>query len=392
MSGWKTVQLRALVDPIKTWNPLVSNETEKLIYVDLSAISQERKKIVGAREILCVNAPSRARQLVRAEDVLVSTVRPNLNAVATVPLSLSGATVSTGFCVLRPKIEVLNFRYLFHWVKSPKFISDMTKQASGASYPAVSDRIVLSSSIPIAEPLEQSRIADILDKSEFLRDKRHEAIGKLDELAQSIFNHMFGDPVTNPKGFPKITLGDVIYKATDGPHVSPVYVEEGVPFLSTRHVRKGAVEWEDLKFISSSDAEIHWRKCKPEKGDILYTKGGTTGVAAVVDFDTEFAVWVHVALLKVNKEKVSPVWLESMLNSEYCYRQSQKLTRGIVNKDLGLKRMVDIGMYLPPLGVQEEYVNRLTALRKLKADFSTQLAELDALFASLQHRAFRGEL
>jgi type I restriction enzyme S subunit len=392
MSGWKTFQLRALVDPVKTWNPLVSKDTEKLIYVDLSAVSQERKKIVGAREIFCVEAPSRARQLVHAEDVLVSTVRPNLNAVATVPLALSGATVSTGFCVLRPKNELLNSRYLFHWVKSPKFISDMTRQASGASYPAVSDRIVLSSNIPIAEPLEQSRIADILDKSEFLRDKRHETIGKLEELAQSIFNDMFGDPVTNPKGFQEVTLGDVIYKATDGPHVSPVYVEQGIPFLSTRHVRKGSVEWEDLKFISSSDAEIHWRKCKPEKGDILYTKGGTTGVAAVVDFDREFAVWVHVALLKVNKLKVNPVWLESMLNSEHCYRQSQKLTRGIVNKDLGLKRMVDISMYLPPLDTQEEFVSRLTALRKLKADFSSQLAEFDALFASLQYRAFRGEL
>ena len=150
--------------------------------------------------------------------------------------------------------------------------------------------------------------------------------------------------------------------------------------------------WEDLKFISEDEAQIHWKKCKPEQGDILYTKGGTTGIAKVVDFETPVAIWVHIALLKTDKSKVEPLWLEAMLNSPYCYQQSQRLTRGIANHDLGLTRMVKIQMYLPPLSLQREFARRVGAVEKLKTAQRASLAELDALFASLQHRAFRGEL
>ena len=87
-------------------------------------------------------------------------------------------------------------------------------------------------------------------------------------------------------------MSDVVFEASDGPHVSPHYVDNGVPFLSTRNLRAGEVIWDDLKFISKEDALEQWRKCKPERGDILYTKGGTTGLAKAVDFDTEVAVWV----------------------------------------------------------------------------------------------------
>jgi type I restriction enzyme S subunit len=171
-----------------------------------------------------------------------------------------------------------------------------------------------------------------------------------------------------------------------------MYLSEGVPFLSTRHVRAGAISWSDLKFISQEDAAVHWRKCKPQRGDILYTKGGTTGLAAAVATDRPFAIWVHVALLKPNPERVDSVWLESMLNSGFCYRQSQELTHGIANRDLGLTRMVNIRMFLPPIGSQYDFARRAAAVGKLKASYRSSLADLDALFASLQHRAFRGEL
>lgn len=86
------------------------------------------------------------------------------------------------------------------------------------------------------------------------------------------------------------------------------------------------------------------------------------------------------------------MWLESMLNCEFCYRQSQVLTRGIANRDLGLTRMVDIDMILPPIERQREFTRRRLLVEQLKIAHRASLAELDALFAALQHRAFRGEL
>jgi type I restriction enzyme S subunit len=147
-----------------------------------------------------------------------------------------------------------------------------------------------------------------------------------------------------------------------------------------------------LKYLSQEDAYVQWKKCKPCRGDILYTKGGTTGLAAAIRTDIEFAIWVHVALLKPNHQLVDSDWLEAMLNSQYCYQQSQKFTHGIANRDLGLKRMVKIRMYHPPLAFQQQFSKRMSVVRVQKQLHQKELAELDTLFTSLQHRAFRGEL
>ena len=246
--------------------------------------------------------------------------------------------------------------------------------------------------IPLPPLAEQRQIASILDQADELRQKRQQAIEKLDQLLQATFIDMFGDPVSNPKGWNLGRLGDVIHSAKDGPHVSPSYSETGIPFLSTRHVRAGKIVWGDLKFITEEDAQIHWKKCKPTRGDILYTKGGTTGLAAVVDTDLDFAVWVHVALLKTNHDKVRSEWLVSMLNTQYCYEQSQRYTHGIANRDLGLKRMVNIEMYIPPLDEQDKFVNFKNKLLKNNLLFESSYSSLEQLFKSLQNQAFNGTL
>jgi type I restriction enzyme S subunit len=246
--------------------------------------------------------------------------------------------------------------------------------------------------IPLPSLPEQRWIADILDQADVLRAKRRTALARLDALTQSVFLDMFGDPSTNPLQWPEVTVGDVTTSAMDGPHVSPIYADAGIPFISTRNVRRGEIIWQDLKFISPEEAEIQWRKCKPVRGDILYTKGGTTGLAAVVDTADPFAVWVHVAVVRPDHARVSSLWLEAMLNSQFCYQQSQRLTHGIANRDLGLTRMVKIRMFLPPKLLQDKFVARKTALDALISQNRLWLAEAESLFASLRHRAFAGEL
>lgn len=294
-----------------------------------------------------------------------------------------------GVAGLRAKTG-LDARYLWHWIEHIR--PSLAAKGKGATFKQVNKQDIGELEITLPPPPEQRRIADILDQADALRAKRRQALAQLDELQKAIFIEMFGDPVANPKGWPSANLGELIHSASDGPHVSPAYADKGVPFLSARHVRPGEISWNDLKFLSQEDAEIQWKKCKPTRGDILYTKGGTTGLAAVVKTDEQFAVWVHVALLKPNKAVVDSTWLEAMLNSQYCYRQSQDLTHGIANRDLGLKRMVRIQMYHPPLGLQREFSRCMTQVADQKNLQRSALAQHDSLFASLQHRAFQGTL
>ena len=289
--------------------------------------------------------------------------------------------------VLRPR-DHAQLRYLVRVLEN----YDVTPWITGSTRAKLTKAGAFKIQIPLPPLDEQKRIAGILDAADALRAKRREALAELDTLLQSTFLDMFGDPVTNPMGWEQCVVGDVVHGAKDGPHVSPTYAESGVPFLSTRHIKPGEVVWEDLKYIDQDEANRQWKKCKPEFGDILYTKGGTTGIAARVTTSEPFAVWVHVALLKPIVKKVHPIWIEAMLNSAYCYTQSQRYTHGIANRDLGLKRMVKIQMYLPPLAEQRGFAAIVESVEQQKASQRAHLAELDTLFASLQSRAFRGDL
>ncbi|HEY2470154.1 MAG TPA: restriction endonuclease subunit S [Terracidiphilus sp.] len=262
----------------------------------------------------------------------------------------------------------------------------------GVGLKHVTRGVVQEMTIPLPPLAEQRRITAILDKADHLRQMRRLTLQKLDSLTQSWFVCMFGDPARNPSGLPVVTLGDIVHSVSDGPHVSPRYSETGIPFLSTRNIRPGNIVWDDLKYITHEDAEVQWKKCRPQNGDVLYTKGGTTGLAVAIDFNEPIAVWVHVALIRPDTSKVDPTWLETALNSPHCYAQSQRYTHGIANRDLGLTRMTRIQMYLPALDDQRKFVRVRREINRLIARATASLSELDRGFASLQHRAFRGEL
>jgi type I restriction enzyme S subunit len=155
-----------------------------------------------------------------------------------------------------------------------------------------------------------------------------------------------------PANWDVVSLRRVIHRAVDGPHHSPSYLDEGFPFLSARNVKVDRWSLQDVKYISETDYMEFSRRVVPEIGDVLYTKGGTTGVARVVDLAFKFQIWVHIAVLKVKKSKIEPRYLANVLNSPKCYEQGQLLTRGATNQDLGLGRMKGIFFALPPVAEQ----------------------------------------
>ena len=306
--------------------------------------------------------------------------------------TLSGCDLFTNEAIAALHVldhDVVDRDYLYWALGSIDYDRLVDRAAKGKTLNKAKLKIL---QIPLPPFAEQKRLAAILDAADAVRAKRREALAQLDTLLQSTFLDMFGDPVTNPKGWDQCVVGDIVHAAKDGPHVSPTYANSGVPFLSTRHIKPGEVVWEDLKYIDQDEANRQWKKCKPEFGDILYTKGGTTGIAARVTTSEPFAVWVHVALLKPIVTKVHPIWIEAMLNSAYCYTQSQRYTHGIANRDLGLKRMVNIQMYLPPFAEQLGFASIVESIEQQKASQRAHMAELDTLFDSLQSRAFRGDL
>jgi type I restriction enzyme, S subunit len=176
--GWSKSRIGDVVeDRIEQGLPEGARE---FIYVDISAVDNQLKEIVTPKTIAATKAPSRARQRIRKGDVLVSTTRPNLNAVALVPPSLDGAVASTGFAVLRPIL--MDPRWVFSVVQSDDFANAMTALVKGALYPAVRPRDIHDYVMPVPPLAEQKRTTGKLSRLLKRLVKLRTALNELPEL------------------------------------------------------------------------------------------------------------------------------------------------------------------------------------------------------------------
>ena len=149
-----------VVSDIEQTGPDGSGEFD---YIDIGSVNNQTKQIEGPKRLPCSEAPSRARQRVRAGDVLVSMTRPNLNAVALVPNALDGATASTGFHVLRAGASAES-AWLFYAVQSPQFIGAMSDLVQGALYPAVRPKDIRAFSLVVPVKAAQREVVAYLDE------------------------------------------------------------------------------------------------------------------------------------------------------------------------------------------------------------------------------------
>lgn len=149
-------------------------------YIDISTVSEA--EMLTPQEVRFSTAPSRARRVVRTGDVIVSTVRTYLRAVAAVPESLDGAVASTGFAVLRPRPSLLDGRYLRYWCMTEEFLSDVIARSYGVSYPAINASDLVRLKMPLPTIAEQLSIVEELEEEEADSRRREDSLRALDEL------------------------------------------------------------------------------------------------------------------------------------------------------------------------------------------------------------------
>lgn len=384
------VPIGECVEPIKTWNPARESNESTFRYIDIGGVSQYEKTIMPNGEMPTAEAPSRARQLVAFGDVLVSTVRPNLNAVAFVPKDLSGATASTGFCVLRPTPSRLCGRYLFHWVRTQNFVANMVKQATGQSYPAVSDKIVKSSKLPLPPLEEQKRIAAILDQADFLHRARRRAIERLRMLSQSIFYEMFGNPsswkcsklmplqqlaVFKGGGTPKKTIKE--YYTGDIPWVTPKDMKTWDIWTSIDKITDEAVENSSTNLIPANSILIVNRS-----GILKHTLPiGINRIPVTINQDMKALIC---------NEGIHADFLGGLLKA--LEPEVLKWVRATTADNFPIDNLKEVLVPRPDEDVQLKYANIIENIRDQINLFVKASSASTDLFASLQKRAFRGEL
>ena len=278
--------------------------------------------------------------------------------------------------------EGLNQQYLYYYLKSDVALYYIKAVVTGSVRDNLKFSALCDFYINVPEIDEQIKIVKRLDLVNAIIEDNKKKIEKLDELIKARFVEMFGDPLTNPMKWTESTIGDECFYIKDGPHKSlPDIGKEngGHPFISVRNIVNGYIDFGTARYISDKDFAEAIKKCHPEKGDMLYSKGGTTGIAKLIDIDEEFANWVHVAVLKFDKTKLNGVFFENMLNGAYCYEQSQRLTKGIANRDLVLSAMAQIRIYRPPIELQEKFADFVRQVDKSKLMFQKLHQKLNIL-------------
>lgn len=187
-----------------------------------------------------------------------------------------------------------------------------------------------------------------------------------------------------------IRMHEISYKVTDGTHHTPKYMEQGIPFLSVKDMSSGNLNFSDTRFISEDEHSELFKRCNPEKGDLLITKVGTTGIPIVVNTDRPFSLFVSVALIKGFWEYINVDFLSLQVASPFVVKQSKDGTEGIGNKNLVLKKIENFLLVLPPLNEQKRIVEKVNQLFSIIEQFQvlqsklqkTKLHLADALVAN----------
>lgn len=279
------------------------------------------------------------------------------------------------------------FNSKFFKVQLPKISNQSVNQAS------FSAGNLKKLKIPLPPLDQQKKIAAILDAADAYKQKTKALIEKYDELTQSLFLDMFGDPVTNPKGWEIKTLNDVCSKITDGEHGTVKRLNSGKLYLMARNVGHHSIVLDEVSYISQEDHERIYKRCNPETGDLLLVcVGATIGRCCLVPFDfDEFSLARSVALIKPNIQ-FNSLFLLHHFKDLHFQNEIQNSRNTSAQAGLYTGQIKKLKVSVPPIELQNQYAERVQVIEAQKVQAQASLAQAEDLFNSLLQKAFKGEL
>jgi type I restriction enzyme S subunit len=390
---------KVALDEVAELNPRLAETLTSdaaVSFVPMSAVSAETAGITDEETRTYAQVAKGFTPFVSG-DVLVAKITPCFENGKIVQARLTQRVGfgSTEFHVVRPRANKLDARYTLHFLRRGNVrLAGERRMTGSAGQRRVPENFLAKLEIPLPPLAEQRRIAEVLDRAEALRAKRRAALAQLDSLTQSLFLDLFGDPATNPKGFPKKRLAELV-RDDDTINYGVVQpgddLDEGVPLVRVGDLIEGKVRHSELKRIAPS-IEAAYKRSRLRGDEILVSCVGSIGVVALANESVKgFNIARAVARIPL-AESASRLFMAAYLSTDFVQRYFTNELRTVSQPTLNIKQLSETIVVLPPIELQREFARRVTAVETLKTTQRASLAELDALFATLQHRAFRGEL
>lgn len=364
-------------------------------YVGLEHISSQGEfseaKTVDAGEL------ASSKFVFNDRHVLYGKLRPYLLKIARPTFS---GVCSTDIVPLEPGSRV-DRDYLFHYLRHPQVVAFVNARTAGANLPRLSPKELATIPVPLPPLPEQRRIAAILDKADAVRRKRREAIGLTEQLLRATFLEMFGDPVTNPKGWPTQTIGQFCDRGAslvDGPFGSSLkpehYRPSGVRVIRNWNIYDDRFDDGEFKFITTEKyAEVSRSEVKT--GDVLMTTKGTVGDVCLMPElggPSVLSASGTVRLRLPPDDMILGDFIVSQMISPSYKKYMRSFEAGSAQQYLNLSGIKKMRVVVPPKAHQERFIAHKSLVRRSAANSSQAMAMVEHLFSSLLHRAFRGEL
>nr|WP_275888978.1 restriction endonuclease subunit S [Desulforhopalus vacuolatus] len=369
---------------------------DHILHITLDNIESETGSLLK-RNYAPVNEAGNSTHWFNSSHVLYSKLRPYLNKVY---LPDETGIGTTELVPMLPNEKVLDRRYLAYFLRSKNFVDWVTLQTAGAKMPRVSMKVFWDHEIPLPPLTEQKRIAAILDKADTIRRKRQQGIQLADDFLRAVFLDMFGDPVTNPKGWERLPLKKILDRIDSGwspkcYNREPAKNEWGVLKLgavTTCNFIEGESKALPSDLVPRPQLEV-------KKGDLLFSRKNTYNLVAacalVNSTRPKLMLSDLIFRLRINeKAKVVPAYLWALLTHSGKRKKIQGIAGGAAGSmpNISKKRLLEQLIEIPNYKLQQEFSLILAKTIVLKYNFYLGVEENEYFFNSLTQRAFRGEL
>ena len=290
--------------------------------------------------------------------------------------------------------NVLDIRYFMYFLKTDRFKQQLAREITGSAQLNFGPSHLKKMYIPLMKLEEQRKIAAVLDKVSDLIAKRRQQLDKLDLLVKSKFVEMFGDPVQNPMQWPIGNLSEYIKFLTSGSRGwAKYFTDTGEYFITIKNVKNGKIALDNMQHISPPD-NAEAQRTKVQEGDLLISITadlGRTGVVSKDIADHGGYINQHLTCIRLDKEKVHPLYVSHYMESEAGKRQFQAKNQSAVKAGLNFNSINSLRLMVPPIALQIKFVSFVEQVEKTKATISQSLEELETLKKALMQSYFNNK-
>jgi len=382
--GWEYKKLGEVCDIRGGSTPLRTNDAfwvnGNVPWFTIDDIREQGKYITYTNQKITEAAQEKLFTFPKGTVMLCCTA--SLGACSIAKIELTSNQQFNGL-MIKNKAELLE-EYLYYYSST---LTPILNSLSGkATINFVSRAKVEKIEIPIPPLFTQQQIVAELDLLSHILDQKRKQLREYDDLAESIFYDMFGNPVENPKGWELKPLKSMCVLITDGSHFSPKEVENGLyPMLSVKDMKEGSFSYDDCKYIDEESYSILLKQgCKPLLNDVLVAKDGSYfKTAFVIKKEIEQAVLSSIAILRPNLSIIIPTFLQELLvNKNVKDIVARNFVTGTAIRRVILKKLGTLELPLPPLTLQQSFASKIEAIEQQKQMLKESIKETETLFQS----------